>query len=148
MQKQIENMEQLVNIILAMNAPRKEGQAPLQPSVSLPTPFGKMTVRVIDYDFVSADPSLKKLETQSAKAASLAKVVEQTLGSYRDGYRRALAASDLISNGLHTVKAENTTIWLLEGQRPAEDPDGQNQKWKVVASVSFELPADHELVIR
>lgn len=149
MSKEIENMEQLVNIILGMNGPRQEGDVPLQPSVSLATPFGKMTVRLINYDFVSEDPSLKNLEWQAANETSVDEVIRQTLGTYREACRRALAVTNLNSGGIGAVKAENTTIWMFEGRRPADDPDTPDQEWKIVSTVSFELPGDreHELEI-
>ncbi len=149
MGKEIENMEQLVNIIMAMKGPRKQGDVPLQPGVSLATPFGKATVRLIDYEIVSDDPTVNKLESKFASKIPLAEVIQQTLGSYREMYRRALAVTSLNSGGIQTLKAENTTYWLLEGESPANDPNIPNQKWKVVATVSFELPGDreHELEI-
>lgn len=144
MHKEIKNMEELINVILAINAPRKKGDAPLQTSVSLPTPFGKVTARVMDFEFVSADPSLKNLKSQSAKDTPLAAVLQQTIGGYRDVVRRILAVSDMNIGSINQVKAENTTIWLLEGQRHPKDPDMANAKWKVVAAVSFELPGDSD----
>ncbi len=147
MTKEITTAEDLINIILGMNGPRAAGEVPLQSGASVPTPFGKITLRVLDYDFVSTDPTLKQLELRSAKDTTVEEIVRQTLGSYRDAYRRSLAMCKLVTQGVHAIKAENTSIWLLEGKRTAKAPDAPNKKWKVVAMVSIELPGDKELAL-
>ena len=144
MHTEFKTIEDLINVILGMNGPRGPGDTALQSGLMLPTPFGKLTIRLVDYELVSDDPTLKKLKTKSAKNTTIEEILIQTVGKYRDAYRRVLAMSPFVNKGVGAIKAENTSFWLLEGKQKAEAPDAANQKWKVVAMISVEMPGEME----
>ena len=128
----IDDMETLINLVISGNHSVDEQ------IVSFPTPFGLMTVNLRRFEDYADTPLVKKLAVRQAKNTPVAKVITDTLGDYKEVYRRLIDAAKLAA-AEDVTAFDSLKHYVFEGDSSETQESTLRVHWKVWGTVHFSI---------